>query len=135
MRVRERDFERAFQGAGTAFEEFLNTLIRAAGRACGIGSSDIHWDHRTHVPDGGRDIVVRAGNSSGRVPFIPTRPSHWSLKSGADGVSSGALQREVLKQATGDHPKVRAALMKGEVFVWCAVHPIGHDKRDEMLVS
>ncbi|HYH66983.1 MAG TPA: hypothetical protein VD866_19970, partial [Urbifossiella sp.] len=31
-----------------------------------------------------------------------------------------------------DHPSVRAALARGDVYVWCAAHPASHDVRDEM---
>ncbi|MBO0699608.1 MAG: hypothetical protein J2P46_14530, partial [Zavarzinella sp.] len=132
MRADARDLERVFQGNGDEFEPFMNDLVRASARACGISSNLIDWDTRPSVRDGGRDLVVRAGNQLGAGHFIPDRPSLWSLKSGADGVDPEKLKKEILPQPRRDHPKVREALQGGQVFVWCAVHPIGQDKRDKM---
>lgn len=132
MRVTARDLEQTFQSEGGKFESLVEGLIRSSARVCGIRSNDIHWDPRTHVKDGGRDIVVRTGNPRGEGQFIPARPSLWSLKSGDDGVDPNKLEKEILPQPKRDHPKVREALGRGDAFIWCAVHPIGHDGREAM---
>lgn len=132
MRADARDLERYFKGNGDEFEEFICDLVRAAARSSGISQNEIDWDTRPSVRDGGRDIVVRAGNPLGPGHFIPDRPSLWSVKSGADGVDPVKLGKEILEQQRRDHPKVREALRAGQVFIWCAVHPASNDQRDEM---
>jgi hypothetical protein len=132
MHAVARDLERAFKGNGDEFEAFLNDLIRASARSCGISLNLIDWDSRPSVRDGGRDIVVHAGNPLGPGHFIPSRHSLWSAKSGADGIDPKKLKKEILPQKKNDHPKVREALIDGQVFVWCAVHPARHEERDEM---
>jgi hypothetical protein len=135
MRVEARDLEHAFGGQGGRFEEFIAGLVRAAARACGVNPNAVDWDPRTNVKDGGQDLVVRAGNPRGPGHFIPEQPSIWSVKSGADGVNPKKLRQEVLPQQKKDHPEVRAALKAGRVYVWCAVHPVGQGKRDEMRAA
>jgi hypothetical protein len=132
MNATSTDLDRAFRGNGTEFEAFVNDLVRASARACGISPHDIDWDSRTSVRDGGRDIVIRVGNPQGPGQLIPARPSLWSLKSGADGIDPKKLRKEILPQNKKDHPKVREALAAGQSFVWCAVHPATSDARDKM---
>lgn len=138
MRVRATDLERAYGGGqGAAFEDFVYALVHEAARQSGVSANAVDWDPRPNVADGGRDIVVRNGHPGGSGHFIPDRPSHWSLKSGADGVSPATLRREIEPPPpTGrgwpDHPKVRDALRRGDALVWCAVHAVTHDARDAM---
>ncbi|HYH65478.1 MAG TPA: hypothetical protein VD866_12350 [Urbifossiella sp.] len=137
MRVEAADIERTFGGEPARFEDFVHALIHEEARACGVRASTIDWDPRTNARDGGRDIVIREGDPRGAGHFIPGRPSVWSAKSGADGVSSTTLRREILPpppkgRGWPDHPSVRAALARGDVYIWCAAHPAGHGVRDEM---
>ncbi|HYH68834.1 MAG TPA: hypothetical protein VD866_29345, partial [Urbifossiella sp.] len=137
MRVEAADIVRTFGGQGARFENFVHALIHEEARACGVRASAIDWDPRANARDGGRDIVVREGDPRGAGQFIPGRPSVWSAKSGADGVSPTTLRREILPpppkgRRWPDHPSVRAALARGDVYVWCVAHPAGHDTRDEM---
>lgn len=128
MRVDPNDLVRTFGGQGAPFENFVFALIHEAARECGIAADAVRWDPRSNAPDGGRDIVVRQGNPRGPGHFIPTRPSVWSMKSGDDGVRRVAFQHEILEPPPGstrpDHREVRVALARGDVYVWCAVHPI-----------
>lgn len=135
MRVNPEEFVAKFDGKGGPFEDLMNDLVRAVGRTCGVGSSSIHWDYRTDVGDGGRDIIVDVGAPGEPTGFIPTTPSVWSLKSGAEGVSPASLRKEVLPQQEKDHPKVREALAAGRTYVWCAVRASTHDARDKMRAA
>lgn len=132
MRAEIRDLELAFKGNGQEFEAFVHALIRAVGATCGITAHQIDYDHRTHVPDGGRDIVLHAGSQEGGNGFIPDRPSLWSVKAGKEGIEPSQLKKEILKQEREDHPKVREALLAGKKYVWCAVHPATQDQREKM---
>ncbi len=132
MRADANDLNRHFKENGNGFEEFVHELIRTASRSCGLSQNDIDWDSRPSVRDGGRDIVIRAGNPLGPGHFIPDRQSLWSIKSGADGVDPKKLEKEILPQKRKDHPKVREALQNNHAFVWCALHAATHDKRDKM---
>jgi hypothetical protein len=134
MRVDPKDLIDKFQGSGEAFENFVHDLVRAVGRSCGIDPVNIHWDFRTNVKDGGRDLLIKIGNPQAATQslnqhFIPARPSVWSLKSGEAGVKPASLKEEIRDK---NHPKVRDALKKGSVYVWCTVQPANQDKRDEM---
>jgi hypothetical protein len=129
MRIREQDLVQAFQSRGEAFEEFVRDLVRAVGHSCGIDPIHLDWDYRTNVPDGGRDLVVKAPNKRSDKRFIPEYESIWSLKSGVEGVSPAALKKEVTDDK---HPKVREALEKGWTYVWCTVNPAKHDTKDKM---
>ncbi len=132
MRVEPQDLENAFQGQKGKFEDFVHELVLEAVRNCGINPNRVQWDHRTDVPDGGRDIVVEEGVFPGADPFIPARPSVWSVKSGADGTDPDKFKKEVLPQQKKDHPKVREALKRGHTYVWCAVKAVTVDGRDRM---
>jgi len=129
MRVEPKDLLQAFQGNGHAFEDFVHDLVREVGRSCGIDPVTIDWDHRPSVKDGGRDVVVRVPNTRPDKLFIPNRPSLWSIKSGADGISPASLAQEILSK---NHPKVREDLRNGRVYVWCTIHPATHDQREAM---
>lgn len=132
LRAEIRDLEMAFKGNGQEFEAFIHDLIRAVGTTCGIAAHQIDYDHRTHVPDGGRDIVVHGGGQGSSHGFIPNRPSYWSVKAGEDGIKPSQLKKEILQQEKEDHPKVREALLAGKSYVWCAVYPATTDQRDKM---
>src|SRR5262245_21700350 len=100
MIVRDEDLNR-FVGKGDDFESLINDLILAESWACGIAQDQIDWDYRTNVPDGGRDVSIMVGNQRADRQFIPPVKSVWSMKSGADGLESGTLRREI-----NGHPKV-----------------------------
>lgn len=117
-----------FVGQGNAFESLLHSLIRAEARVCGISPDQIDWDYRTNVPDGGRDILIRVGSSNNERQFIPSKPSVWSAKSGADGLKPTTLHKEVV-----NHPKILEHLKEGGVYVWCTVAPASNeDVRDNL---
>src|SRR5258708_23132191 len=129
MRVDTKDLVQTFQSNGDALEDFVHDLVRQVGRSCGIDPVNIHWDYRTYVRDGGRDLVVNVRNSRADKEFIPANPSIWSIKSGNDGVSPTSLKSEIMAD---NHPKVREALQKGWSYVWCTVQPANHDQREGM---
>jgi hypothetical protein len=117
-----------FVGQGGPFEAMLHGLVRVEAWACGIRPDQIDWDYRTNIGDGGRDILIRVGNSSGIRKFIPPAPSVWSAKSGADGLKPWVLRREVT-----DHPKVLAHLRGGGAYVWCVAAPADNDDARDKL--
>lgn len=107
-----------FVGKGGAFESLLHSIIRAEAWACGIRPDMVDWDYRTNIGDGGRDVLIRIGNSNSVRNFIPTVPSVWSAKSGADGLKPSTPRGEIT-----DHPKVLDHLKNGGAYVWCAIAP------------
>jgi hypothetical protein len=100
MHVDPEDLVRAFQGDGDAFEAFMHDLVRAVARSCGIDPINIHWDYRTSVRDGGRDLILKMPNPRADKQFLPARPSVWSMKSGDDGVSPASLRMRSLPRTT-----------------------------------
>lgn len=117
-----------FVGKGSAFESLLHSLIRAEAWACRIRPDMIDWDYRTNVGDGGRDVLIRIGNSDPVRKLIPAMPSVWSAKSGADGLKSATLRGEIT-----DHPKVLDHLKNGGAYVWCAIAAANNDEiRDNL---
>lgn len=117
-----------FVGQGGPFEAVLHSLVRAEAWACDIRPDQIDWDYRTNIGDGGRDILIRVGNSSAARKFIPAVPSIWSAKSGVDGLKAPVLRREVT-----DHPKVLAHLRGGGAYVWCVAAPADNDDARDKL--
>jgi len=111
---------------GRRFEELLFDLVVMEASRHGIPPSAVRWDHRTSVPDGGRDVVVEATHTD-PVRFIPQRPSIWSAKSGKDGTAPSTLRREVV---TPCHGAVRRHLEGGNPYVWCTLQPMGTDDVD-----
>jgi hypothetical protein len=91
------DLMGGFVGKGSAFESLLHSLIRAEAWARRIRPDMIDWDYRTNVGDGGRDVLIRIGNSDPVRKLIPATPSVWSAKSGADGLKSATLRGCVAK--------------------------------------
>src|SRR5688572_5061989 len=81
---------------GRPFEELLFDLIQMEASRHNIPPNAVRWDHRTNLPDGGRDIVVDAQHSDPSARFIPPNPSIWSAKSGKDGTQPGTLRAELL---------------------------------------
>jgi hypothetical protein len=127
MRIDCEDLVRTFQGNGSPFEEFVHDLVVTIGRSCGIDPTDIDWDYRTNVQDGGRDLLVKVPNQRADKKFLPDRRSIWSIKSGDAGISPASLKKEIK-----NHPKVKAALQKGWSFIWCTIHPATVDQREAM---
>src|SRR5579864_7586982 len=129
MRIDVKDLVETFKGNGEPFENLMNDLVRAIARSCGMDDTQIHWDHRTTLKDGGRDLVIDAPNLRTDKPFLPSRASIWSMKSGDEGISPSALKKEITSEK---HPKIRSALENGSAYVWCTVWPATHDKVDDM---
>jgi hypothetical protein len=109
---------------GRLFEELLFDLVVAEGSRHGIPPADVHWDHRTSRPDGGRDIVVVVEHTDPAPRFVPRRRSLWSAKSGMDGLKPATLRAELL-----GHTAVRQHLQGGDPYVWCTLQPIDEDGR------
>lgn len=116
-----------YVGQGAEFEKMLHALIRAEAVACGIPPHEIDWDFRVHVPDGGRDVLVRSGNDSELRKFIPTINSVWSAKSGKDGLSVASLRKEI-----EEHPRLLTHLQNGGAYVWCALAAADTATRDNL---
>jgi hypothetical protein len=113
---------------GRPFEELLYDLIVAEASRHGIPPSAVHWDHRTNIGDGGRDIIVDATHSD-PPRFIPRLSSIWSAKSGRDGIQPSTLKKEL------NHPRhveVRNHLLAGSPYVWCALWPMSEDERADL---
>src|SRR5882672_7705194 len=109
----------ALVGKVHEFEELLYDLVVAEASRHGLRPSDVDWDPRTTLADGGRDIVITQSHTNSTARFIPQRPSIWSAKSGKNGIDPDQLSKELsLKK----HPKVRKHLGKGKPFVWYALH-------------
>jgi hypothetical protein len=116
-------------GHGGEFEELLYDLVVAEASRCGIRPSDIIWDPRPNVGDGGRDIKILTGHNIPNHPFIPQRPSIWSAKSGEDGLKPSKLEDEI---TAPNHPKIREHLRNGNPYVWCALPAAKHDPKEAM---
>jgi hypothetical protein len=87
MRVDTKDLVQTFQSNGDALEDFVHDLVRQVGRSCGIDPVNIHWDYRTYVRDGGRDLVVNVPNSRAdkfRKLLEPGRRPLFAAKKGKD---------------------------------------------------
>ena len=110
---------------GTESEELINSLLRAIGRSVGINAGNIHWDHRTYIGDGGRDLVVEADHNSSVENFLPQRRSYWSIKSGENGLDKHQFRREIRS-----HPLVQKWLKGGNKYVWCSLFPSKKEDRE-----
>ena len=65
MNITPKDLVSDLSGAGgERFESFLHGLLVLEAGRDGRPSDIVAWDHRTTVPDGGRDIVVKEGATS-----------------------------------------------------------------------
>src|SRR5262245_2670012 len=124
MFARPEDLLKLSGLGGRPFEEFVLDLVRAEARRHGIPPANVHWDHRTTLPDGGRDIVVDAQHSDPNPPFVPQRPSIWSAKSGKDGVHPATLRHELVED---HHEALRDHLKEGNPYVWCTLQPMDED--------
>lgn len=109
-------------GKGTAFQNFLLALLRAEARRLGISVTDIEWDPKVVVKDGGRDIHVRVGRGKHPSGIIPKQPSIWSAKSGKGAaLKAGALREEIERP---DRIALRRYIRGGHQYVWAsAVSP------------
>ena len=116
-------------GQGREFEDLLHDLVVLEASRCGIKPSDVRWDPRTNVGDGGRDIQILTGHNTPNHLFIPQRPSIWSAKSGGDGLKPSKLEDEI---TAPNHPKIREHLQNGNPYVWCALPAADHDPKEAM---
>jgi hypothetical protein len=126
MLVRPEDLLTLAGLGGRPFEELLFDLVAAEGSRHGIQPADVHWDHRTSRPDGGRDIIVVTEHTDPTPRFVPRRRSIWSAKSGADGLKPATLRAELLDPG---HTAVRQHLQGGDPYVWCTLQPIDEEGR------
>src|ERR1019366_2589038 len=95
MFVQPEDLQALVGHGGRLFEDLLYDLVVAEASQHGIPFDAVHWDHRTNIPDGGRDIVVVTGHNDPNPRFIPQRTSIWSAKSGKGGALPATLRREL----------------------------------------
>ena len=75
MFARPEDLLRLEGMGGRPFEEFVLDLVREEGFRHGVAPHLIHWDHRTNLPDGGRDIVAEGQNIDPILFAILARPT------------------------------------------------------------
>ncbi|HPF40178.1 MAG TPA: hypothetical protein P5081_10550 [Phycisphaerae bacterium] len=109
-------------GNGTAFQNFLLALLRAEARRLGIPVTDIEWDPKVIVKDGGRDIHIRVGRGERPSQILPKQPSIWSAKSGKGAaLRASALRAEI---EGPDRIALRRYIRSGHRYVWAsAVSP------------
>lgn len=112
---------------GHESEELINSLIRSIGRSVGISAGSIHWDHRSNIGDGGRDLVVEADHNSSSENFLPKKKSYWSIKSGANGLDKHHFRHEIRS-----HPLVQQWLKMGNKYVWCSLFPSKKEERENV---
>jgi hypothetical protein len=129
MFVQPEDLQRLAGLGGRPFEELLYDLVVVEASRHGIPLSAVHWDHRTNIGDGGRDIVVDAQHVDANPRFIPQRRSFWSVKSGRDGIQPRTLRQELIDSR---HPAVRQHLEGGNPYIWCTLHPMSEDQRSAL---
>lgn len=108
------------------WEELWYDLAVADGYRAGVPLDAIHWDYRTAAKDGGRDLVIDRGTPRSGAVFVPDRPSVWSVKSGANGVSAATLRAEL---SDTKHPKLVNLIRSGYVYIYCLSYPAGQDDR------
>ncbi|MCA9289319.1 MAG: hypothetical protein KDA05_12075 [Phycisphaerales bacterium] len=108
------------------WEQLWLAILCADAWSAGLSLHDIHWDDRSDAPDGGMDITIERGSQRGSQPLIPDRPSLWSVKSGANGVSPRTLSIEIEAEA---HQALRERLQSGAVFYYCLCHSCGQIER------
>ncbi|MFO0940143.1 MAG: hypothetical protein U0930_05190 [Pirellulales bacterium] len=124
MKVTEKEVVDAFSGESAKSEQVINTLLRSIARRVGLGASDVDWDRRISVGDGGRDVIVHADHSHDGEKFLPQKRSYWSIKSGKDGLDKSTFRSEVR-----DHEGIQKWLVEGNVYVWCSLHDSTSDER------
>src|SRR5262245_42444562 len=110
----------------SGWEQVWNDLLQSEAPGAGLDITDIHFDERTEVKDGGRDIVVKRG-ASNKTPLLPTVPSIWSVKSGKDGTSPTTLSNEVKK-----HRAIQKLLNEKGGYIYCLCFPADHDQRTKL---
>ncbi|GAA4458907.1 ATP-binding protein [Novipirellula rosea] len=124
MKVTEKEVAQTFSGESAKAEQLVNSLLRSIGRKVGLGASDVDWDRRISVGDGGRDLIVHADLSHDGEAFLPQKKSYWSVKSGKDGLSKPTFRAEIR-----DHEQIQKWLVDGNTFVWCSLHDSTSDER------
>ncbi|WP_404304385.1 ATP-binding protein [Neorhodopirellula lusitana] len=124
MKVTEKEVAQTFSGESAKAEQVINSLLRSIGRKVGLGASDIDWDRRICVGDGGRDLIVHADHSYEGEAFLPQQKSYWSVKSGKDGLDKSTFRAEVR-----NHEQIQKWLVEGNTFVWCSLHDSSSDER------
>src|SRR5262245_6532369 len=103
MRARPEDLVDELSGqGGVPFQNFVYDLVVAEARQCHIPMGKIRFDSRVNIADGGRDIIV--GSNTRRTLFLPKGRSIWSVKSGADGLESSTLRKEIKAE---NHPELQ----------------------------
>ena len=129
MFVQPEDLQALAGLGGRPFEELLFDLVVMEASRHGIPLEAIHWDHRTNIGDGGRDIVIDAEHTDPAPRFIPRRRSIWSGKSGRDGTQPSTLRQELIDSR---HQEIRQHLQAGNPYVWCTLHPMSEDDRSAL---
>lgn len=131
MFVKPNDLMSLEGNGGDLFEGLLYDLVVAEGRVCYISPSEIEYDHRVNIGDGGCDIKIKVGHSATRS-FLPQVPSIWSAKAGKNGIQVPTLKKEL------EHPSHTAILelmKRGGKFVWCVLKDCDQLGKDKMHVA
>ena len=129
MFAQPEDLQAVAGSGGRPFEELLFDLVVGEASRHGIPVGAVHWDHRTNIGDGGRDIIVDAEHADPSPRFIPQRRSIWSAKSGKDGTQPSTLRQELIDSR---HPEIRRHLQAGNPYVWCTLQPMSEDDRSDL---
>ena len=127
MNITPKDLVSDLSGAGgERFESFLHGLLVLEAGRDGRPSDIVAWDHRTTVPDGGRDIVVKEGATSSDSMLGPV-PAIWSAKAGADGKKASTLRSELQ-----DHQKVKDWISVGNAYKYAVLQSASQEQRDAL---
>lgn len=130
MQVNAKDLE-LLHSRGEDFEQLLHDLVAAEAFRHKLPLHAVSWDPNVYRSDGGRDVLVTQRHDDADY-FIPRERSVWSAKSGAAGLDSSAMIRELNHNA---HEPLRQHLNAGGIYVWCTPRAAGHDIAEEFKAA